>query len=314
MPSPKALLVRKHSLSERFARDKWYLLFTLPAVILLMLFSYFPMYGLSIAFQDYRIGDPLISFTGATRWVGLQNFINFFQSHFFGRVFTNTLRLSLKTLLWGAWVSPLVALLLNEVRVMWFKRTVQTCYYLPYFVSIAIVVSIMSLLTSSAGPISKLSVMFGGKAVNYMNDPNAFDALYVISEIWRGFGYSAIMYLASIASVDPNLYEAVEIDGGNRLHKVRHVTLPHILPTMMILLILQIGGMLGASSEKVLLMYNASTMDKADIIGTYVYRVGLRDAKYSYTTAVGLFANIINFMLVFGANFASRKITGTSLW
>ena len=309
-----APLMNRKKLGQRIYEDRWYLLFLLPAIALLFLFSYMPMYGLAIAFQDYKLGAPLIAFDGSTKWVGLDNFVNFFKSVFFNRTFGNTVRLSMKVLVFGFWVSPVVAILLNEAKNMAFKRTVQTMYYMPYFVSLAIVVSILTLLTGAAGPIGRLPELFGGKAVNMMNSPAYFDSLYTISEIWKGFGYASILYLAAIAGVDPNLYEAVAIDGGNRMHKIIHVTVPYILPTFAILLILQIGNLLNTSTEKILLMYNAKTMDVADVIGTYIYRVGLKDAKYSYTAAIGLFANVINFVLVFGANRLSRFLTGSSLW
>jgi putative aldouronate transport system permease protein len=272
------------------------------------------MYGLVMAFQDYSIGKPVISFDGQTKWIGFTNFQRFFQSVFFGRVLGNTLRLSILTLLWGTWVPLVVALLLNEIQVMVFKRVVQTIYYLPYFVSVVIVVSILTLLLNSNGPISAINMLLGGNSINYLNDPKYFDVIYVASEVWKNFGYGSIIYLAGIAGVDPVLYEAVMIDGGNRFHKLRHVTLPHIMPTFVILLVLSIGSLLGTNSQKILLMYNSATMNQADVIGTYVYRVGLQEARYSYTTAVGLFTNILNFILVFGANRVSRAITGFSLW
>jgi len=175
-------------------------------------------------------------------------------------------------------------------------------------------VSILTLLFGQKGPISSLSVMLGGTAKNYLDRPEYFDMLYVGSGIWQRFGYNSIIYMAAISGVDPTLYEAVMIDGGNRWHRMRHVTLPYVLPTFIIILILSIGGLIGSDTEKVLLMYNSYTMDRADVIGTYVYRLGLLGAQFSYTTAVGLFINTINFMLVFVANWISRKLTDYSLW
>jgi len=299
---------------ERVYRDRWYLGFLLPAAILLILFCYMPMYGLLIAFQDYKIGAPMLAFDGSINWVGLGNFKEFFNSVFSKRVITNTLRLSIKFLIYGGWVSPVVALLLNEIRVSWVKRSLQTSYYLPYFISSAIVVSVMTMLVGAKGPIGMIPKFFGGKAVNFMNSAAAFDNLYVISGIWSGFGYSSIMYMAAISTVNVQLYEAVEIDGGNRFHRMLHVTIPAILPTFCILLILQVGGLMNSSFEKIYLMYNTYTMERADTIGTYVYRVGLQDARYSYTAAVGMFANVINFILVWGANWVSNKVTASGLW
>ena len=303
---------KKKSFSQRFAEDKWYLAFLLPAVILLFLFSYLPMYGLAIAFQDYSIGKPLIS--SDTVWVGFKNFKDFFNSVFFSRTFGNTIRLSLESIIFGAWVPLVTALLLNEIRCSWYKRTTQTLFYLPYFVSVAIVVSIMTMLTSSTGPIAMLSQFFGGKAVNYMMQPKYFDFLYVSSGIWQTFGYSSIIYLAGISGVDPSLYEAATVDGANRMHKMLHITLPELIPTFITLLVLSLGGVLNTSYEKVLLMYNSATMERADVLGTYIYRIGLIDMKYSYTAAIGLFANVINFALVFVSNKLSNRISGYGLW
>ena len=302
------------ALSARLREDIWYYIFILPVVVLLFFFVYRPMYGLLIAFQEYKIGKPMLAFDGSVDWRGFDNFVRYFKSFFFQRTMTNTLRLSLLSLLCGCWVSLAAALLLNELRINWIKRAVQTMYYLPYFVSTVVVVSILTLLLSATGPVSMLSTIMGGQAKNFLNDPNAFDMTYVLSGIWQGFGYGSIIYLAAIAGVDPSLYEAVTVDGGNRWHRMRYVTLPYVIPTWVILMILSIGGLLATNTEKIILMYNTYTMDTADVIGTYVYRVGLLNAEYSYTTAVGLFVNIVNFGLVFGANTLSRKLTDYSLW
>jgi len=305
---------KKKTFKQRFREDIWYIIFLLPIIVLLFFFVYRPMYGLVIVFQNYRIGSPILSFDGSIEWVGFRHFTSFMQSIFFRRVAGNTVRLSLLTLFFASWVSLAAAILLNELRVFWFKRTMQTIYYLPYFVSTVVVISIMNMMMGITGPFSRLSEFFGGTARNFMNDPAYFDMLYVGSGIWQTFGYGSIVYLAAIAGVDPGLYEAVIVDGGNRWHRIRHATLPYILPTWIILMILTIGGLFHADVLRVLLMYNAHTMERADIIGTYVYRLGLLHAEYSYTAAVGLFVNIITFGLVFGVNMASRKLTGHSLW
>lgn len=306
---------RPHSrFSRRWHNDKWYLFFILPTILLLFFFSYLPMYGLAIAFQEYSIGAPLFPLDGTGKWVGLKFFNDFLGSIFFRRVMYNTLRLSLLNLVFGAWVPLAVALLLNEVRLILVKRVLQTVYYMPYFISTVVMVSMLSLLLNPNGPLSAINVLRGGDPINFMSNPKYFDTIYVASNIWKSFGYSSIIYLAGIAGVDVALYEAIMIDGGNRWHKMRHVTLPHILPTFVILLVLSVGGILNSNTEQILLMYNSGTMDRADVIGTYVYRLGLVDAKYSYTAAVGLFTNIINFVFVFGANQLSRKVMGYSLW
>lgn len=305
---------KKRSIWQRFWTDRWLLLLLLPTVVLLVLFNYLPLYGLSIAFQNYKIGNPLLSFDGSIEWVGLKHFKDFIESVFFKRVFSNTIRLSFKTILFGFWVPVLFAVLLNEVKVKWYKKTTQTFVYLPYFVSTVIVVAMMISMTSGEGVINKMVRALGGSTVYFMQDPKYFDGLYIFTQIWQTFGYSSIIYLAGIASINPSLYEAAVVDGANRLHKIWYITLPGILPMVVILLILSIGGLIAANTEKVLLMYSPPLYDRADVIGTYVYRIGLINAKYSYTTAVGLFSNIIAFALVFTTNQIARKYTEYSLW
>ena len=295
-------------------RDRWFLVMLIPTIVLLFLFCYLPIYGILIAFQNYKIGDVIISLKGNTEWVGLANFIRFFKSIFLYRVFFNTLRLSIKSLLFGFWVPIAFALLLNEIRSLWFKRISQTFVYLPHFISIVIVIAMLMSLTDTDGAANKFLALFGVKPMVMMNNQKYFDILYVSSGIWQTFGYSAIIYIAAMTSIDPTLYEAAMVDGANRIHKIIHITIPGIIPTVIILMILSIGHLMSSNTEKILLMYNAQTIDSADVIGTYVYRIGLNEAKYSYSSAIGLFANIINFTLVFATNLISRRTTNYSLW
>jgi len=284
----------------------------LPTIVLLFVFCYLPIYGVVMAFQDYKVGDSLIG--ANTQWVGFKYFAQFFHSIYFGTTFGNTLRLSLETLLFGFWVPIVFALLLNEVRLTWFKRMTQTFVYLPYFISTVVVVALLMTMTSSSGIITQALSIFGFKPVDMINNSKYFDTLYVGSGIWQTFGYSSIIYVAAMASIDPALYEAATVDGANRLHKMLHITLPGIWPTVIILLILAVGQLLNSNTEKVLLMLNSMNTDKANVIGTYIYNTGLRSAQYSYSAAVGLFTNAINFVLVFGANLISRRVSNTSLW
>ncbi|MEA4890573.1 MAG: ABC transporter permease subunit [Clostridiaceae bacterium] len=302
------------SLRRRLYRDRWALVMLLPTFVLLFLFCYMPIYGILIAFQDYKIGNDILALDGSTKWVGLSQFKQFINSIFFTRVFGNTLRLSVENLIFGFWVPIVFALLLNEITHVWYKRLTQTFVYLPYFVSTVIVVAMMISITGAEGAVNRILAFFGQESINMMNSAKSFDGLYVFSNIWQTFGYSSIIYIAAISSIDPTLYEAATVDGANRLHKMIHITLPGIMPTVMILLILSVGGILAANTEKILLMYNSQTMDVADVIGTYVYKTGLQNAKYSYSAAIGLFANIINFVLVFGTNMISRRTTEYSLW
>ena len=305
---------KKKTIWQRLSEDKWYLLFLLPLLVGLFVFSYMPMYGLVIAFQDYKIGAPFLAFDGTTEWVGFKHFMNYFQSIYFGRTIGNTLRLSLTGLFLGSWFPMVTALLLNEITIPGVKRTVQTAYYLPYFVSTAIVVSIITLMFSDTGPLALLTTVLGGTAENYLHNPDYFDVIYIGSGIWKSFGYSSIIYLAGIAGADPALYEAVVIDGGNRWHKMVHVTLPVILPTFAILTVLNVGTILGSDTEKIWLLQNTFIQERSEVIGTYIMRRGLVQSSYSFATAVGLFINVANFLLVFIANKISNKLTGWSLW
>jgi len=306
--------MKKVPLLSKVIRDRWSLIMLLPTMLLLFLFCYLPIYGVLISFQNYRIGGDILSLRGKTEWVGLFHFTRFLKSIFFTRVFGNTIRLSVETLLFGFWVPVVFALLLNEVRHMGFRRVAQTCVYLPYFISTVIVVAMLISMTGAGGAVNKLLSVFGVEPVEMINSARHFDILYVASNIWQTFGYSSIIYIAAMSSIDPTLYEAATVDGANRLHRVVHITLPGIGPTVAILLILSAGGIMGSNTEKVLLMINPMTTDRADVIGTYVYNIGLRNAQYSYSAAVGLFANVINFVLVFGTNWASRRFTSYSLW
>ena len=304
----------KKPLLTRLQQDKWYLLFILPAIVYLFVFCYRPMYGILMAFQNYQIGNPILAFDGSVEWVGLEHFETFVNSIFFKRIIINTIRLSLESLLFGCWVPMAVALLLNEIRVSWCKRTLQTVYYMPYFISTAVVVAIITLLFGASGPFSALHEAMGEGTKNYLNDSKFFDGIYVGSGIWQSFGYSSIIYMAGIAGINPNLYEAAKMDGANRWQRMWHITIPCLLPTFITLMILNIGSILGSNTEKILLMYNSFTMDQADVIGTYIHRTGLIGAQYSYTSAVGLFMNVLSFSLVFIANKISQKLTDYSLW
>ncbi|MDW7658535.1 MAG: ABC transporter permease subunit [Bacillota bacterium] len=309
-----AISAKQIPLMKRIRRDKWQLMMMIPSVVLLVLFSYMPIYGILIAFQDYQIGNRILSFDGTIKWVGLLHFKNFIQSEFFSRVFFNTIRLSLKGLIFGFWVPIVFALTLNEIHHKFYKRLTQTLVYLPYFISLVVVIAMLTTMVSSEGVITRLIVFFGGREINYMRDSASFDTLYIASGVWQSFGYSSIIYLAGIAGIDPTLYEAAVVDGANRFHRMWHITLPGLKPTIAILLILSVGGVLHSNTEKVLLMISPSIVDRAQVIGTYVYELGLRNARYSYTSAIGLFTNIINFFLVFGANMISRRVADYSLW
>lgn len=280
-------------------------------ILLLGIFSYAPMYGVVIAFQDFSVKKGVM----ASPWVGLKHFELFFSSPYFSRILGNTLSISIKSLLFGFWPPILLALLLNEVRAEWFKRTIQTLSYLPHFVATVVVVSFIKLFTGPSGVIPMMAQsLFGIQLGDLMGNAKYFQAIVVISGIWQGIGFSSIIYIAAISGVDPQLYEAAVIDGAGRFRQAVHVTLPAILPTISILLILAVGGIMNVGSEKILLMYSPLTYETGDVISTYVYRSGLEEGKFSFSTAVGLFNTIVNLILLTGANWITRRLSEYSLW
>ncbi|MGN0971924.1 MAG: ABC transporter permease [Aristaeellaceae bacterium] len=293
-----------------FRKHKLIYLMAVPMVVFLSLFRYLPMLGIAIAFQDfkYRVG-----FFGS-RWVGLKHFKSFVTGFYFGRVVSNTIIISLLDLLFVFPMPILLALLINEMKGQRFKRLVQTVSYMPHFISIIVFSGMIIEFCSLDGLISNLIVLFGGERVNLLMKPEAFRGVYTVSSIWKETGWGAIIYLAAVTRVDPQLYEAAEMDGATRLGKLWHVTLPGILPTVVMMLILKMGNMMNVGFERIILLYNDVTMETADVISTYVYRKGLIDMNYSFSTAVDFFNSIINFSLVILTNAISRRVSETSLW
>ena len=289
-------------------------LIMLPVLLHIFIFSYIPLYGIVIAFQNYFPGSSFIAFDGSVEWVGLQHIIDFVKSIYFNRVFGNTLILSFYQLAFGFWIPILFALLVNELRNKSFKKFVQTASYLPHFISSVIVAGMVLSFVNPNGIVNDIIIMLGGTRINFNIESKYFPAVYTITNIWKSFGWSSILYLSSISSIDPNLYEASRIDGANRFHQMRFITIPSIMPTIFILLIFQIGGLLGSNTEFVLLLYNPAIYEKADVIGTYVYRDGLLGGRFSYGTAVSLFTSVINFAMLFAANTLSQKVSDYSLW
>lgn len=282
----------------------------LPVLTYFAVFHYAPMYGVVISFQRFNIrlgvfGSP---------WIGLENFRKFFGSYYFERIVGNTFKLSFLDLLFAFPANILFALLLNEIGKSWFKRSVQTLTYLPYFISSVVAAGIIIDFTSSEGIIAQFVGLLTGNVTNLMAHKEYFPAIYVGSNIWQGIGFGSIIYLAAISSVNPELYEAAIVDGAGRVRQTIHVTLPGILPTIVIMLILRIGNMLSIGYEKMLLLQNASNLESSEIISTFVYRKGLIEASYGYSAAVGLFNSVVNFTFLVGANFLSRRLTETSLW
>jgi putative aldouronate transport system permease protein len=272
------------------------------------------MYGIIVAFKDFSFTKGILGSPWAAN-NGLDHFMKFFDSMYFSRLIINTIVLSTTTLIFSFPIPIIFALLLNEVMSNMFRRFVQSVSYFPYFVSLVITVSIMTmLLHPSEGVINRVIMAMGGESVPFMQSRDWFRPLYIISDIWQKFGWGSIIYMAALSGVSSELYEAAEIDGANRIQRVWHVSLPSILPTIIILLILAVGDLFKVGSEKILLMYSPSIYDVADVISTYVYRKSIGDAQFSFGAAVDLFQNVISFVLIFSVNRISRQISSVSLW
>lgn len=314
-PNPNRVNLLKARLKKRKVYENIQLyLIMLPVLIHVFIFCYIPMYGILIAFQDYYPGSPFFSFDGSTHWVGFKHFLNFMTGPYFGRIMMNTFRLSLYYFIFGFWIPILFSLLVNELKNGAFKKFVQTASYLPHFISTVVVAGMVLSFINVDGIINVVIKAFGGTPIALNTEPRYFSAIYTITTIWKSFGWSSILYLSAIASIDPNLFEAAKIDGANRFKQMLHITLPSIRPTIFVLLIFAIGNLLSANSEFILLIYNPSVYEKADVIGTYLYRDGLMGGNFSSGTAVGLFTSIINFGLLYFANTLSRKYTDYALW
>ncbi|MCI8623722.1 MAG: sugar ABC transporter permease [Provencibacterium sp.] len=282
----------------------------LPALCYFVIFHYIPMYGAQIAFRKYAPGRGI----WGSPWVGFENFARFFSSRQFGRLLGNTLILSGLDILFGFPMPVILALLLNEVRQSGFKRVVQTVTYIPHFISMVVICGLLVDFSLTTGLFNKLGGLFGLPAVSMLSDPRYFRPLYIASGIWQEAGWGSIIYLAALSSVDTELYDAASVDGAGKLRQVWNVTLPGIAPTIIIMLILRVGRVMDVGFEKILLLYNPSTYEVADVISTYVYRIGMLQADYSYSTAIGLFNSVINCVLLVVVNRFSRKLTETSLW
>ena len=297
-------------LARNVRKHKIVYLMALPVLAYYILFHYAPMYGASIAFKHYIPSRGI----QASEWVGLEHFVSFFRSYYFERLIRNTLLISLYSIVFGFPAPILLALLLNEVKSSWYKRTVQTITYLPHFLSMTVICGMLLNFFASDGAVNSILIAFGGEKQLFMLDPRYFRSIYVGSDIWQNVGWGSIVYLAALSGIDPSLYEAARIDGANRFHQAVHITIPGILPTIIVLFILRVGSMMNVGHEKIILLYNNMIMETADVISTFVYRKGLIDANYSYSAAVGLFNSVINFCLVILTNAFSRAVKQTTLW
>lgn len=306
--------VNRHSFGFRARKDfakNWELyLIMLPVLIFYVIFCYKPMYGALIAFQDYK---PNLGFAGSP-WVGFDQFIRFFTSPFCVRLIRNTLLLSLQLLIFGFPAPIILALLINEVKNKHFKKGVQTLTYLPHFISLIVVCGMITDFSMTTGLFNDIIAFFGGERIALLQDPALYRPIYIASDIWQGVGWGSIIYLSALSGVDAQLYEAASLDGAGRFQKLWHVTLPGIMPTIITMLILRIGQLMTIGYEKTILLYSPATYETADIISSYIYRVGLQERDWSYSTAIGLFNSVINLALLLIANKLSRKLADQSLW
>ncbi len=284
----------------------------IPVLALIFVFCYIPMYGIVIAFQDYLPGSPFIG--EGVRWVGLKYFERFIGGEYFTRLIRNTLVLSGLNLAFGFSVPILFALLMDQIKTTWLKKTIQTASYMPYFISSVVVAGMVISFIDTDGLVMQLLSVFGVPKQNLRINSGAFPWIYTVTNVWKSFGFGSILYFSTISSIDPGQYEAARIDGANRWMQVWHITLPGLRNIIAINLIMAIGGILNANSELILLMYTPATYDVADVIGTYTYRMGIEGGQYSYTTAAGLFMSLIGFALTFAANKVSNRLTGYGLW
>ena len=306
---------KKSSFFQETIRDiskyKSLYLLIIPVVIWYLLFEYKPMYGVVIAFQDYR---PRLGISGS-KWVGLKHFKDFVTSFYFGRTVKNTLIISLSTIIFGFPAPIIFALLLNEIKNLKFKKLVQTISYMPHFISIIVLTSMIRVFVSNHGFITGiLHALFGVPKQSLLTMQQYFVPIHVISGIWQGLGWGAIIYIAALSNVDQELYDAASIDGANRWKQTIHVTIPSIMPTIIIMLLLRLGGVMSVGYEKIILLYNEGIYETSDVISTYVYRKGLQDFQYSFSAAVNLFNTVINFMLIMIFNKISKKVSDISLW
>jgi putative aldouronate transport system permease protein len=282
-----------------------------PAVILLALFTYKPMYGIIIAFKDYRFSTGILG----SPFVGLKHFRTFFNSFMFSSVLRNTIVISLYGMLAGFPIPILLALGINQMKQGPFRKAFQVSIYLPYFISTVVMVGmILLMLSPSSGLIGILYRLVGKEAPNLMAEPSLFTHIYVWSGVWQGAGWGSIVYLAALAAIDPELYEAATVDGATRLHKIWYIDIPMLMPTVVVLLILSAGGILGVGFEKIYLMQNARNLTESEVISTYVYKMGLINAQYSFSAAVSFFNTIINFIILVAVNQIARRVSENSLW
>ena len=297
---------RKHE----FLMNKWLYLLAIPIIIYFAIFSYAPMGGLIMAFENYKPNKGLLG----SQWVGMKNFIDFFTGPNFWVILRNTLVISGLSLAVAFPLTIVYALLLNEIHFKWFKKTVQTIHYLPYFVSMVVICGLITEFCSTNGLLTDMFIFFTGiNRENLLQNPNYFWAINLLTDIWQGLGYGSIFFVAAITGISQELHEAAAIDGATRLQRVWHITLPGIMPAIVTMLVLRCGMLLQVGADKILLLYNPSIYSTADVISTHVQRMGIEQMNYGYSAAVGMFNSVVGTLLLLISNTISKKLTDTAI-
>ena len=303
--------LKKLSFIKTLKRDYWLYVFLIPGLLFFLIFKYLPMVGIVISFQDYSVVKGI---TGSP-WVGLAHYEYLFKNPDFYRIFYNSLIISLYRLLWGFPIPIILALLMNEMNKHRYKRSMQTIMYLPHFVSWVVIIGMVyNLLSPSSGIFNHILKAVGKDTIPFLTTPQYFRTILVTTDIWKSAGWGTVVYMAAISGIDPNLYEAAVIDGATRFQRIKSVTLPCIMSTIVVMLILRTGTILNNGFEQVYLLSNALVSEVAEIFETYTYKVGLREGRYSFAAAVGLFQSVVGCVLLFITNFSSKKLGGGGLW
>lgn len=304
-------MARKGNLKTKLLNDWQLYVLILPGVIYFIVFHYVPLYGIQIAFKDFKVSKGIVD----SAWVGFDNFKTFFNSYYCGRLIINTLLLNVYSLLWSFPVPVVLALLLNRIKQERFKKFTQTVIYIPHFISTVVMAGMLYIfLSPETGMINRLINVLGGQSIYFMAEAGWFRTVYIASGIWQSAGWGTILYIAALTGVDQEVYEAATLDGASVMQKIRHIDIPSILPIAVMMLILECGKIMGGDTQKALLLQTKSNTVTSDIIGLYVYNVGLGQAKYSYTAAIGLFQNLIGFVMIVVVNTISKRVSSVSMF
>jgi putative aldouronate transport system permease protein len=302
---------RELTFSQKLKRDMPKYAILAPAVLLLLVFHYLPLYGIVLAFQDFNVFSGI----SGSPWVGFRHFLVFLNDPSYWRVMRNTVIINIYSLIFGFQFPIAFALLLNEIRAKWFKKITQTVSYLPHFISWVIAAGIVAtILSPSSGLVNTVLAWFGKEPVYFLTKAEIFRPILIVSGIWKGFGMSSVYYIAALAGIDQQLYEAAVVDGAGRWRQAWHITLPGMRNIIIVLLVLALGNMFSIGFDQIFLLYNPTVYETGDVISTYTYRFGLEKAMYSFSAAIGLTQAVVNFLMIFGANRLSRKVAGWSLW